>query len=532
MKKIITVTSLLFCALLLCTACSKNMSFVKFNESLKDLEDKNVTFTSANEIEEISGYGFLSNLDEMLVLEDNKGNTVFYNAKEEKTVLSISTKKLISRKIFKVRDSFFIGVVEETASNNSRYTTTIYDGEGASVISESGNITLSDSKNLSYSFDIFAFCNSVFRVDENGKASLISYNPLTGKLPSFDYKTENYYYVIDESVTVYDSALNEVYFWQMPFTTYKIVNYFLLGSDNVLAQYIEELPDDATDYTFIGEENIKYKLTSTILNVKRGTEKQVDLSYVVALSLFHRDSAEYSSGMIEELDESLKDYDLRDCFHKDIDTLAYVISIEDKKLLDTTSGFKLVSLDSNGKIDYLIAGEYDSLPILYTEGKYIYSTHAGNTYIIDAKGNKLNKFDSSLVSTEKMSNYYIHYDGKIYDHDLNLKYDLNKEGMTFVKMLANSVLLRDANHTYYVYTPSGELVEISDVRYNVHTSTPQIVVLYGNGYKYIVVNELGTKLTTTSSSSSLTWIYGDGNDDFNLYMVSRDNTKTYYKAEK
>ena len=209
MKRLVAILCLTFILVGTMTSCMgpSMKNFFKDFEYEAEPELKSLTALS-----QLEGYSYSSSYGNIVRLNDYKNSlTKFYNAKTDSIILSVTSNKLEYSDVFTVNDYEFVRIVEEDEDGNSK--TKIYDSLGTLVANKTGY----DSNYIRYDLDLFSLNGTVYRVEENGKASVVTENPFFGDLPYFSAKTENYYYYISGySVRVYDYSLETVYYWETP----------------------------------------------------------------------------------------------------------------------------------------------------------------------------------------------------------------------------------------------------------------------------------------------------------------------------
>lgn len=531
MKKITSLVCLFLCIVLLCTSCAKDMTFVDFYAN-KEYEDSYPTLAKFEEVEKLDGYTYKNSNYEMIVVETKDGDKVkFYNVEKDYFVLTLEENYLDDYTFFTVSGNTFVITVEEDYNVEDTYYTNVYDANGNLMLSKKGYSDLGADKVVTTSTDLFQFDKKIYRVDNNGGIFPVVTNPFYGTLPSFSFRTAEYYYIVGSSdVAVYDQSLNCVFNWSIPYSTYLDCNIVALSEENFLVQVLEVLPDTETKYDILSDDGEKCKLTSTVVDVKTGKEKTVKLDYLVAYVMYS-DNQVYSN-------------DTMDFVSDKIENIAYICYIKDHKLLDNE--YELVALKGkDASVDFAIAPEFDNLPTEYAENRYIYTTDNGERYLIDAAGKTISKFASGATTNASSNEKYIVMDGKIYNYDLNEIYDCAANKKEVVDVLGHCVILRDSvgeNKEYYLYTANGEVSEIANyftsdlVSFYTGTSD-QFYTTYDKDSKdFKFYNEYGTYLGKIENVLSWKIVYNlDDNAGVIIYVATGsilDYKVSYYKISK
>ena len=205
------------------------------------------------------------------------------------------------------------------------------------------------------------------------------------------------------------------------------VGMFPLNNGDALIQYKIYEGSFAEEYTYaVG--NSRYTLQSYILDAKKGEMKEVDLDYVVE-ALYIRDNSW----------ESISDLGMDD----GIENVALVQLIEDQRLDETKNHYRTAIVSNSGKIKGIVEeiGTYEGMFPMITaisNNRWIIGNDAGQFFLFNEKGDALGEvtglytaLQSSITEEEAyLTAKYLVLDGKIYDWDLNVKYDLNANKMS------------------------------------------------------------------------------------------------------
>ena len=537
MKRILTLVCLLLCVACIMASCSaKDMTAADYYANA-EYEDRYPTLSQASEISDLSKKIFNSSYEDLLVFtndaEDYEDRKYFiYNATTGSTIRTYKAEEYDSFHARKIWGKTFAFVVtSKEVDDVEKYTFTIYDANGNEVASKALNTRYDASgyvsNNVVVSSDLFSFDGKIYRVSDGGSASVVIDNPFFGSLPTSLSKTEeNYYKLSNGSVTVYDTSLNTVYYWEMPSNNYEYSSMNLLSNGNVLVQVMNLLPDDASKYD-IFEDGNKYDLESFIVDVENDKVKELDLEYEVSYSMATNLVTAYND--TESIPEGLTDF-------------AVIVYIEDHKFNNNDRVY--VNLNpKNASVDFEICPEFDNLPTELAKDYYTVRDDAGDQYILDSNFEivcKANGLDYNATKNDK----YVIMNGNLYNFNLTLAYDYDSDNKELVAVLGHNVILKDTlasvNYKadkveYYLY--NGSLNKIED--YYSYGSQYYVTREYSeknNTYEYNYYNEDGTKLLTIDdvyaydSQPSTMYTYAE-NEGVIVYAVV-DEKVTYYKLSK
>lgn len=526
MKKVIRLACLLICVILFCTSCAQQMSFKKFYANYEYENSYPLITSKFTELTALDGMAFESATDsEILVFEHRSENsdeetvvqTKFYNAKTASFIISLKEESVVNYKSFSVYGNTFIAIVEKTVTDDGETKTTTYK---TNVYNSKGEIvaTMDDYAELSLAFtvsgDLFRFDGKIYRVAKDGAVTLVTDSPFFGSIPSFDFRTESFYYDIAsdfDSVCVYDKDLVSVFYWELPYEADESSITFL-SENRILVQMLDKVPEGEKDYDiYDAESDTRYKLTSMIVNTKNGNEKTVKLDYLVEYRIYSKD--------IVTTD------DTTDFLPKKVKNLFYVTMIENKKVLTSSEATKLVSLDGkNASILIDAVSNLDSLPMPIAEDRYLYTADSGESFIMDSTGKIIGKINSSVYNNAQKNEKYIVLNGKIYNYNLEMVYDCEANDMTVAFMLGNSIILKKTDDsTYYLYSEEGVLTSkikdfYSAASYSSYSSYKQLYVAYDDEEnEYTFYNEKGLSLDTLENVAYWEIIYTfENNESFIL----------------
>ena len=516
MKKIIAIICLVFSLATILTGCSLHRE-ISFKEFYKNYEytDTIPALKSYTKISDLSEMSHRSSSNGIFAFNNKDGKKLkFYNINSGSFVLNLDTEYVEHYQIISANDEQFIIVVEQDENKSSVYYTNLYDASGNLVATKNG---YTDSYQLydlvKSSIDLIQFNGCIYRVNEGGSTTALVTNPFFGALPSMDTKTEDYYYVIDTyQVTVYSHDLEEVFHWSAPQDCYETPTINVTSEDCLLVQYLDKLPDSEKKYDIIDGNGNKYNLTSKIVDVSEKKEKEVNLDYAIIEYFYAKGNSAFDSEDMDMIPSKVKN-------------LAFVIEIKDKRVVSTADEMKCVAINGkNGKIEFVVTDEFDNLPCPIVKDRFEYYSNSGYMTLIDADGEYIGRIDS--LSSDHYNETYIVKDKKIYDFNLQVKYDLSSDDKEYTALLGHSVLLEDDDNVF-VYTASGELKtldgDLVDYRSN-------LVVTRDDG-EYVFYDENGNSLGSIEGASC-SILYTNIEDGICVVSVYKDGTSNYYKFTK
>ena len=465
-------------------------------------------------------YNSRTSYNELLFFKNSDGDVKIYNVDKNEVILTIDYKEFVSLDCFDCFGVSFAMVVtkERNKDNSYEYTTTLYSSNGDKVASADGQYDSDDKKT---GFDLFQFNSKIYRTDRDGKCTEVCDTIVNGNL-SFDaktVKTDKYYYAIgSSSVTVYDLSLNKLFFWQCPYDTYDCsIN--PLNGGKFLIQYILLLPDDAAKYDIIYEEDDsakKAELVSIILDSATGKEKKVSLDYAV-----------YYTATADQILEE----DPGDNLPDGVETVAYIMPIENKRIVVDQSKFQFVAMDANGKVAGKLYSDLEGnvgMPSVIANNRAVYKNASGDRFLIDFDGRVISKFNGfSSVSYDNMVQSYFVLNDKIYDYNLKEVLDLKSKGYTITNTLLDGYMLKDAEGECYIFADGSEKsiekanTRLNEFLYTTYDSIECTYTLYNDQGKSIMTGDRNDyfELVGYWSEGSLIRVYDYSSSEYIYYYI-------------
>ena len=451
--KLFPAILVLICFLLLFPSCAgrKSLSFDKvYNTKTFVYEDTSPSFTNAEKLS-FDGYEAKKVVNNMLLFQKDRSYHV-YNATTGKTLYEYDADfdETVFIKGHNYADRFFVFWVQiqtyESVTDGFDCFVTLYDHNG-------NEIAKADRETAPvFSADLIYFDGICYRVHEDGTVeNAFAYSSLAD-YPQPYTVTEKYYYSEQKTgFRVFDKELNLVSSYVYPsYADYSNSNIIfphsaILNNGNVLIQYALAEPDSAKTYDYIDENGVKHSLVSKIFNVKNGTEKEVDLNYVLV------GGSSRAEGFFEP------DSNFEKKYHKSIDNVVLAYEIKDGRI-----DRKMVScsVNNNGKIKAVLSETFpEESAGMYLQpvapNRYTNSTRLDEKVLLDEKGNIIASVDKATVCEG-----YIYGDGKIFDFDMEVICDIKEKKLELVATLNRCAVLQ-SDDAYYLMV-NGEVTHFMD----------------------------------------------------------------------
>ena len=513
--------ALVLCLALLCAACAKQETFKDYYKDV-NYTDPYPLLNKLDKLDEFTGWGLFDSWDEFLVFYGGQGMK-FYNVEKQTNVLELAAAAMVvDVQFFEAGGHTFFAIQsygELTVTNEVPAVTEpvaeapmpteaveseevtgiepfspvikIYDENGTEVA------TTDSFDKIDAAEDLLEVDGVIYRVDDKGSLKQISANPFSGGIPYFDYKAGDYYYVLDpEVVIVYDEDLNEVFFWELPYSDVSECNVFPLG-ENVLVQMATVLPEAEVEFDCIIEGE-KYALETLILDPQKGSVKTADLDYIVL----------YASGYGEET--------------------AVIGMIENGRVQDAESAMKKVRLNSKtGEIEAELLTDVYGYVTPLVEDRFFYYTYSEDVYLIDGNGKTIGKVTAlgNLSSSSRNESCFA-YNGRLYNYNLEEIFNFAEQKLTVYAMLGHSVIFQNEEGYYVLYTQSGELKPLDSNAQGLIWSKQFYMLTYEDRYM-LPFNEEGVYLNQELKNTRYNTIFSG---DSEIYIsVSAPEGTEYYK---
>ena len=287
-------------------------------------------------------------------------------------------------------------------SNNNEYFDEMYD----LVIYEAYTEDADDEYDLG--FDLIRKGTKIYKVDDDGKETLVKDFGISALPDEIIQKTDKYYvaYNNDEDVYIYyNDKFEQQFMYTAPAYDYgDYASVYVLNNGNLLVQYVKGLEADEKKYDFrtvlpYGE--ARYDLVTLIVDPTTGEEKEIDFDYYI----MNVDIA-YSADTKAM------------CWTDGVENIVYASEIGKDKLVRTdAAAMDWISMTSEGKVNGSV--KFDdtliSAPKAYG-GKYLAATNLnGDTVIYTADGKVVNTIDENSYLIDIVDSKYIIQNKEYYD---------------------------------------------------------------------------------------------------------------------
>lgn len=333
-------------------------------------------------------------------------------------------------------------------------------------------------------YDIVYFNGACYRTDDNGGLSYaFDYSPLAA-IPEIDSKYYDRYYEVNEYLlSVYDENLALVSTYYFP-TYIENRTYTVLENGNVWLQYSYLADQYSDEFDVMDESGEKYIIETKIIDVKKGTEKDVDTDYLVShvynvemlFDIFGRDTV---TGM---------KYD-------EYPIVGMAFAIENRRMPAREYGreYRYITISKDGKVKEFepFNGENVAGISFVAQNRWVVST-MNHRYLIDADCEII----GDISNAREMAGFLV-CDGKVYDYDLNEMFDYGSRKYTLHDATESAIIFKNTEGDYILYTGGSNTSVIVDHIETTSLLTPpyRIQNMGAVNERYYVVNETYVKAT-------------------------------------
>ena len=349
--------------------------------------------------------------------------------------------------------------------------------------------------------DLFSIQEKVYRVSKDGSVeyafdwSSARQKPISYLTKAGEYYVDFSHFEGESSVSIYDNSLNTV-------ATYVPPAYDVLGSDstlfdltththilsngNVIVQYVvgQDILAKKYDFLLLGG---KYNLHTILLEAKTGKVKDLELNYIIREVTFGVENEDMGIG-------------------KDVENVAIAYPIEDGRINQSGSAAKLLSLKNNGKIAGALELPLTGMTVEYgitavAHNRWFINAVNGRSYIVDENGDIVGE---DFIVSKRNGDFFL-MDNRIYDWNLDVKYDLSSEKIDSIYVMNHSVFFQTKEGAYKLYA-NGELKTLAEAdavadskRFVKYLCKGAYLVMDANdaaGTKYEIYNDQGVLLDT------------------------------------
>lgn len=383
----------------------------------------------------------------------------------------------------------------------STYHDTTHPSAGNSTVTQPDAPIFTDSLNG------FAY-NGVEYFVRNGALVYEEAHPLESDYfnASVLYK-ELFYFISDELVFVFNAEGTLLYEYRLP-SYAENAHIFVLESGDVFIQYTYPAIE-GEDYDFVlGDE--KHKIVSILADATENSETFPLLSFLVT-----------------DLHNAFTDENFYKTYTEKVPNMARVLHIQNKRidenefLKDTVLSNALLELFS---LFDVVTGALDITRI--SEDRYLVTTAAGGI-LLAGDGRQIGQVNNYRSITEK----FIITSGAIYDHDLNLIFDLIHEDYTYYASVGENLILskvEEKNVSLHLF--AGEKPIFLAEASKFHPCFEGYIIETREGYTYY--DENGNHLRTVPGE--IVWIYEKVENNLHThvgYFVGDDGNVTYYRLQ-
>ncbi|MBQ9099380.1 MAG: hypothetical protein IJY50_08140 [Clostridia bacterium] len=487
-KRVLAIMALLLCSLLLLCSCQPAALSFKKAMDTKPTEGKAPVLTTA---EKLTVTGTVAATSDDLVLftdtdltEGKTTYTVYYLADNKVLwtgVANISTSgtttTTVAQNVVVDEDWFYVETtttavtVKEDATTDTAVTKkiTLFDTKGTEIATAEGEHVKSPESKL----DMIRLNGKVYRENEEG--ALVEAFAMSDlrDMPDVNRKVGEFYYgMYDEDdmdiILIYDDQLQPLSHYILPSNAimgsqwsditgeynYMYTPFSVLQNGDVLIQYHVQENVMSEEYDYVVNGN-KISLHTLLLNVERNKTKELELDYAVWVAVANEEENE----MLQVINDK-------------VDNIAIVSYIEQEHLDRSYAAMKLVSLSNSAKVKGVlefVEGQLMGDVKRVAENRWVVKTYYGQQLLLNEKGKVLGE-DISAMDAYFEGGFVA--GSKIYDWDLNEKYDMAADGITayqsevdvdgaFAVVLERGVLIYAEQGEVYLYT-NGEVKTIVD----------------------------------------------------------------------
>ena len=380
-------------------------------------------------------------------------------------------------------ETIFWLVKEKEENSSTTNTTVFYDDQGREICN------FPKVTSATVVADMMMVENRYYRMEDGAFALKFERSLLAAELPVFTSWNEEYYYsttTAADGFLIYDQYGRSAGSYTFPAHAENAI-WVILSNGNVLLQYMESLPSDATSYD-IYDGGEKYNLVSLIYNTEKASTKEVSLDYYIAFNI--------GRGIETDLVGQQEFGEL----HKNIDNFAMIIPIEDKTML--INQMQTVSINNSGSVQKVLNATIPNqalapaVPVM--EDRYLVSDLSGMSFLVNGKGEMVGEVTN--MDEENSNEVFVLAAGRVFDRDLKFVLDYSSDGYTLYDVLDNMLIFtkNDTNENgrqelaYYrlmkdMTAPEkigNEFVESGDGYY----------ILRGDDDLYIYFNDCGEEI--------------------------------------
>lgn len=339
--------------------------------------------------------------------------------------------------------SYFYTVYTYYGSDETTYTTELFDANGNMLTSVNKNITPSTVEGT----NLIKFDDMYFEAKDGALNRAFEATPFKA-IPDIFAGNDEYYYAKDGNFfAIYDKQFEKLATCELP-EYYDNYECGVLPGGNLLIQYTYVVDFFADKYDVLDtDEMVKYNVVTLILTAK-GKVKEVKADFVI------EGIYEVDAEMVAENVLNPKKFEGA--------SLVQGYKIEDNRIAYEFSGF----INKSGKVTELpeLEGEGVLSIMAVAANRWVVITETYSYYLINEEGEILGAITEDV---DTCGNYLV-ADGKIYDWSLNVLLDYEAAGYDdgLTALGGNIILTKTYEYSFSYLTSSGydsESREVSDV---------------------------------------------------------------------
>ena len=415
-------------------------------------------------------------------------------------------------------DAAWYSVVKISGSGDeTRYAIALYDESGERFASRE-NMTLAAYNALLYTsvLDLVRFGQDVYRIEEDGDASLAFTMGAFSKLPNFTSKVDDYYFVTTAAYCyVYndEAVLTATYHVPAGVMSSEI---FILSDGTLFVQYVTYEGDNANEFTY-SEGKEKYKLHHVLVSARNGEQTNLKNPEFFVISMLADDEELHKRGLNTGIANLAKGYYIRD------------------SLLDMSSHTLTSVLMSNrGRITSEVG---DIIPAMYggeilgvAKNRWVAKNLAGERFLLNEWGAVVGAFPDETAEIAIAASIFI-CEGKIYNWDLEPLYDMWEKNVIRYELVGSSVAMYKSDGTVLLFDPANETVEelsAAGENKSVLVLGDAIVAVASADGKYELYNEHKEHLITLDAEDIQARVLDmDGKRTVELLVTTGDKVELY-----
>ena len=495
-RKIWILVALLLCvgALITLVVLRSGIPIVDFWTVAASKEEEKTKITSVERIEALGGTRVQALGNLVLYKNTNEeGNAVHivFNAESGAavSVLTDAQELLHSVHLDLAGETAWFYVRQQKSEDEAiEYNLSLFDGAGNAFAKKEG-LTQSELDALAFDvscLDLVLLEREVFRPEKNGGFKRAFELETFASLPDFDKKVGDYYFVEeDRTFHIYDKSASLTATYRVPAAAESFQRFYL-SDGTLLFQYVTVEDEHSQDYTFT-KGGTKYALHHLLVSAKNGEKTPLeDISVFISFVLSD-----------DELFKTLG-------MNAGIDNLAMGYPVQNGVLEENDHYMTAVLLSNRGRVTSVVG---DIIPAMkggiilgVAKNRWIAANLADEIYLLNEWGSVVGHFPKDFMSAVEIAAKLFVYEGRIYDWDLGLLYDMNENGVIAHEMVGSSVLMHKENGEALLYDGNEkQLVSLAEPESGREASVlgEVLVVLketVEESVHYLVYNECGTAL--------------------------------------